>query len=309
MNVSLRKFIKALTPYGAIFVYRKMKPIYKDKKDQYAQRKKLNKTILDIVNQTQPLPPNENPHIVISMTTHGRRIDTCAPLTIASLLQQSVRPDKLILWLAYNDKPSKALKILTRLGLEIRYCEDLRSYKKIIPSLRKYPDSVIITVDDDVTYPKDWLQKTLDAHQKKPRTILAHRARVVTLNQTMQAPITYWEWPEMEKNIKNSHLIFPNGIGGVLYPPNCFDDRVLDEELFKKIAPTGDDIWLWAMSELKGVRREVIDGGYYNITDYGLDTVGLWNTINNDELNGNDTQFTNMLNIFPELKEKIGIKK
>ena len=48
-------------------------------------------------------------------------------------------------------------------------------------------------------------------------------------------------------------LTFPTGVGGVLYFPGCFDERILDEELFMSICPKADDIWLKAMSLKKGV--------------------------------------------------------
>lgn len=32
------------------------------------------------------------------------------------------------------------------------------SYKKIIPSLKEYPENIIFTCDDDIFYPKGWLK-------------------------------------------------------------------------------------------------------------------------------------------------------
>ena len=42
------------------------------------------------------------------------------------------------------------------------------------------------------------------------------------------------------------------GVGGVLYPPHCLDETVLDRPLFMDICPLADDIWLNAMARKKG---------------------------------------------------------
>ena len=49
------------------------------------------------------------------------------------------------------------------------------------------------------------------------------------------------------------------GCGGVLYPPNSLYEDVIKDSLFMEIAPTNDDLWLWAMSILKGTPTMVID--------------------------------------------------
>lgn len=36
--------------------------------------------------------------------------------------------------------------------LTIDWYHDIKSYKKLIPTLQKYPDSIIVTADDDIIY-------------------------------------------------------------------------------------------------------------------------------------------------------------
>ena len=68
--------------------------------------------------------------------------------TLYSLLNQTVKPDEVVLWLAKeqfpngNDDIPPAVLDLQKNGLTIKWCEDLRSYKKLIPSLKEYPVSV-----------------------------------------------------------------------------------------------------------------------------------------------------------------------
>lgn len=305
MRVTPRKVLKAVVPHGALIVYKHVKPKYSGLKTKYKEKIELRRKIKQSLQGAKRLDKSTKPRFIISLTSYGYRLNSIAPLAVASLFRQTVMPDKIVLWLTPNEKLPRIFNSMVKLGLEIEYCEDLKSYKKLIPALEKYPETVIITVDDDVLYPKDWFKKTLAAHKKDPKIILAHTAREITLNDK-KGIVSYWDWPIMNKNKKNTHRILPNGIGGVLYPPHSFVDDVLDRELFTRLAPNADDLWFWAMSELKGTKRALINDGYHNIRDYDLDTVGLWNTLNNDEKTGNDAQLTNILDAFPKLTGKIG---
>ncbi|MCQ2744694.1 MAG: glycosyltransferase family 8 protein, partial [bacterium] len=72
-----------------------------------------------------------HPQLIVSLTSFPERIDKIDK-TINTLLNQTIKPDKLILWLAYeqfpnreNDLPENLLK-LKNYGLEIMWCEDLK---------------------------------------------------------------------------------------------------------------------------------------------------------------------------------------
>ena len=61
-------------------------------------------------------------------------------------------------------------------GLEIRFCENLRSYKKIIPALQEYPDAILVTADDDWLYTQDWLAGLWHPYERHPHDIHACRS-------------------------------------------------------------------------------------------------------------------------------------
>jgi hypothetical protein len=81
--------------------------------------------------------------------------------TIETLLNQSHKADKVILWLAEEEFPNKEKGLpreliqLIKSGLTISWCRDIKSYKKLIPALEKYPKSIIVTADDDLYYQKN----------------------------------------------------------------------------------------------------------------------------------------------------------
>lgn len=195
-------------------------------------------------------------NLVVSLTSFPARIK-CVHHTVKSILGQSVRPEKLILWLAASQFPNRRgdlpqeLKDLTRFGLEIKWCEDIRSYKKLIPTLKLFPCKTIVTADDDVLYPRFWLEKLWQEHVKAPDCVIVHRARKIAHDGRSILP--YRQWPILTNAMKPERfLVLQTGIGGVLYPVGCFSREVFNEEVFRKVAPFADDIWFWAMAVLNG---------------------------------------------------------
>ena len=114
---------------------------------------------------------SRNPRIIVSLTTFPARINTVYK-TVTTLLQQTVKPDILVLWLAEEQFPNKQLPEnlinLEKYGLTIKWCKDIKSFKKLIPSLKEYPEDIIITLDDDYYYDKDLLKTLLEEHEKYP---------------------------------------------------------------------------------------------------------------------------------------------
>lgn len=196
--------------------------------------------------------------VIVSLTTHGKRLYE-VHLTIESIMQGTIKPNRIILWLD-DDLEGETLPITLQQqqerGLEIRYNKKIRSYQKLIPTLRLWRDSIIVTIDDDMFYQPDMLEGLLVAHKKYPYDVLANRVDTIVLGSNGK-PITCLKWNLFQKPTNISPLNVALGVEGVLYPPNAFDDEVLNEDVFLSICPTADDLWFKAM-ELKsgtGVRH------------------------------------------------------
>ena len=190
--------------------------------------------------------------LVVSLTSYPARFKNL-PLTLKCLLSQTIRPDVVVLWIAEGDKAALTHEItkLQEHGLSICYCADLKSFKKIIPSLLKFPDSFIVTADDDIVYPLNWLGDLVSGFSGNLKEIVCHRAHKIRLGLD-NLPSRYAEW-EFQTRVKEaSSLIFPTSGAGVLYPPGIFDERVTDEATFMSLCPTADDVWLYWMVRLEG---------------------------------------------------------
>ena len=197
--------------------------------------------------------------LVVSLTSYPRRFPTLH-LTLRSLLSQSVSPDRLVLWIAHDDfakLPPKVTNLVPR-GLKIRGCEDLRSFKKIVPALKAFPEAYIVTADDDVYYPRRWLKGLVDAAMPGTSDIVAHTVRRPVYVESALAPIETWEMNAVDSATQRaSDDLFPVGVAGTLYPPSAFHPEVSDSEVFTKLCPTCDDSWFAWMARRQGtlVRR------------------------------------------------------
>ncbi|WP_241149155.1 glycosyltransferase family A protein [Parabacteroides distasonis] len=229
--------------------------------------------------------------IIVSLTTHGKRIYD-VHLTIESIMEQTMKANRIILWLDYNFKHKtlpKTLQLLQKRGLEISFCKDIRSYTKIIPSLIKFPNDAIVTIDDDVLYEIDLLENLITAYQENPSYIYCTRFHRILLDKNHNLlPYRKWQWlcPDMDANVLN----FPTGVGGVLYPPHSLDEEVLNESIFMDICTYADDVWLKAMALKKGTLSKKVythssEDFLMNeeVQDIGLRNINIENDFLNDK--------------------------
>lgn len=203
--------------------------------------------------------------VIVSLTSFPDRINTVVK-TIKTLLVQTMKPDEVVLWLApeqfpnkENDLPQELLE-LRKYGLTIDWCEDIRSYKKIIPTLYKYPNAVIITTDDDIYYAPDTVETLYKSYEMHKNEIHAHRCDWLKVNN---GQISWEKTRELYLDKHRGCASFHNrltGYGAVLYPPKCFYKDVTNIELIKNLLPTHDDVWLWAMACLAGYKTRLVKG-------------------------------------------------
>jgi hypothetical protein len=162
--------------------------------------------------------------LIVSLTTIPERLEKMS-ITTESLLRQSSKPDRLILWLdddLKNRKLPLPLRRQMERGLEIRFIEDIGPYKKAIYSLKEFPDSLIVVCDDDVIYPRDWLKELAEAHEREPRCVVCHRARLMGVTSPGGLR-PYAEWEMAVKNYPTpSFPLFRSAWAGFfIRPAHC----------------------------------------------------------------------------------------
>lgn len=220
--------------------------------------------------------------IIVSLTTYGKRLHDVA-FAIESIMQQSLKANRIILWLdetLQNRKLPEALVKQQERGLEIAFCKDIGPYKKLIPALRHIPEAAVITIDDDAIYDFDLLERLVFQHLSNPADICCFRFHRMTFSENGSL-LPYMQWERQCADIRPSHLNFATGVGGVLYPPHSLDEEVLNEDVFLNICRTADDVWLKAMAIRKGTRIRPVfarnpDGDEF-ILNESVQDIGLLN--------------------------------
>jgi len=226
--------------------------------------------------------------VIVSLTTFNQRIDK-VHLTIESILQQTTRPEKIILWL-YSGEINKHnlnyyLKRQIKQGLEVRYIdENLKSYKKLIYTLNSYPSYKIVTVDDDIIYPSYWLKELLRKSNEFPKSVVCYRSKYLELD-ARSAIKPYKELSYSKGGTTPSFALLPIGCSGILYPAESLHWLTTDSTVFTEICPNADDIWFKFMSLLNGVKCvKVQNESVHFKTIYNSQVVSLHRANNVEQL-------------------------
>ena len=205
--------------------------------------------------------------IIVSLSSDEDNFDDLE-LSLYSLLTQTVRPDKLILWLSdeydLSYLPYNITKFIKN-GLEIKFVKDINSYTNIIYPLQQYPKAINVIASDCVYYQKDWLMKLYHSYIAHPgdiHTHIAHRAKINGLKELLP----YIKWEKHISEESSEYINLAKNAGGILYPPNCFSKEVFREDIFVKNNIKDSDIWLWFMGILSGRKVRIVKNHINTLT-------------------------------------------
>ena len=252
------------------------------------------------------------PQVIVSLTSFPAAIPYAAK-AVRSILNGSVLPDKVVLYLTFSQFGEKGIPLeLLELAkenprFEIRdYPRDIRSYRKLIPALIDFPDATIVTIDDDVAYHKDMLGSLLRLHREYPNAVLAHRAKRMKPGKPYRKWSKYRWYHFLFKRIHSDFKNIQTGVGGVLYPPHCLKQDMLDVNLFTELAPTTDDIWFWAAGVANGTPVLPVPFGYNKPHGVGKPRELSLKTVNfKSGEDRNSAALRNIFERFPFIRERI----
>ena len=214
--------------------------------------------------------------VIVSLASIPSRLGI-VHLTIRSILNQDVLPEKIVLWLHEDLKDSipKSLNVLVGDLFSIKYADYFSSHRKLVEPLKLYPNKIIVTCDDDMMYRKNWLSKLYQAHENHPDHIVANQTRCITYGSDGEL-LSYKAWKPNESGCQNPLLTLPIGAGGTLYPPDSMHKTVFNQELFLHLTPKADDLWFKAMGLLKGTKSiQAQNSGKEPIPIWGSQKVSL----------------------------------
>lgn len=220
-----------------------------------------------------PLPPfvEVDEEVIVSLTSYGERIQHILP-TLRTLLNQSRKPDRIVLYIAYEDMPlvSNEIKELC----EVRECQDTKSHKKF-NGFYDFPEAFVATADDDLLYKPEWLEVLLRASQLNRKCVTAHNTFLIERGG--------WGRPTTRKDnsasLQGRMNFYVMSGAGVLRPPK------MDLSLLKyayQFSPHCDEKPLSALLQLLKipVLATRLNEQPYNTEAYKLGKGGLWENYN-----------------------------
>jgi len=238
--------------------------------------------------------------IIISLTTIPSRIEY-VPYVLGSMMRQTLKPDMIILNLGdelfSNVTLPAVIDKFESAGVTVRYVPDLKPHTKYYYTLREYPEDIIITIDDDQIYPPNFIEKLYQSYLKHPNAISCYRAHLMQFDENGDL-LSYNKWTKEYSEQINipSMQLFATGIGGILYPPHCMHQEVLNKESLLTLSPIADDIWLKIMQVMNNCPVVVISPfkQLIGVASSKTQKDALWRS--NVSLNKNDIQIQNVLN-------------
>lgn len=239
--------------------------------------------------------------VIVSLTSYPKRIDKLW-LVIETLLDQTLKPDAIMLWLSREEfsreiNLPKKLKDLKNRGLKIKFSdENLMPHKKYYYTMRNHPESKVITVDDDMLFHPRLIENLLAFHDKYPEAICCSILREIKVEDGKIMP--YEEWKSLKKSSEPTFKNHLMGGGGTLFPIDSLDEEVFNKDSIIKNALQTDDMWLKIMSLKKGTKVASVAGKYkrYFVPLIHKDDGALMDK--NIGLNKNDKVFKNIMDYY-----------
>ena len=218
----------------------------------------------------------EETKVFVSLTTLPSRMRQLE-LTIASIERQRFKPDGILLGLPTMSKregtpyaiPQELVDRVTVISTE-----DRGPGTKLYSALDAIhdPDTIIITVDDDVEYEEHVLEKLVAASLRHPHAAIGFCGwNAEKLIRGGDYELMYEENGNWPSNPAPANVL--EGYRGIAYRRGFFDADVLDYE-FHEGAFFVDDVWISGYLALKGIPRLVT-----RYSDVTLTQDEVWETI------------------------------
>lgn len=140
-----------------------------------------------------------------------------------------------------------------------------RSANKLLPTIQKYPDDIIVTMDDDLSYDENCVKELVEMYEKNPECIVAQEINPAVY---YNGELRYYNTLDVKLMQKEYGKYLTHSC---LFPPHVFDNtEVFDfDKMMQLTNGTHDELWFWEQTTLKGIKVIGLD---WTIS-LGIDTI------------------------------------
>jgi len=215
---------------------------------------------LPLINRYGRSPVTQPGGPVVSLTTWGQRAKTVY-LAIESIARGKTRPSRLILWIdevhLFNNLP-KTIRRLQSRGLEVMLCKNYGPHKKYYPYVESQNsfDLPLVTADDDILYPRYWLEYLVDANRDFPGAVNCYHAGRIKYDKGSG---------RICMSSRSCHSTDPSvchiaiGLAGIIYPQPYLMVLKRAGSAFENCCPRQDDVWHHVMALRAGYKvRQIL---------------------------------------------------
>lgn len=190
--------------------------------------------------------------LTCTLTTFPDRIYT-VQYTIKSLFNQSVKPDRVVLWLASSEFENfefpESITKLQKQGLEIKYCDNYFGHKRYYKMIEEQRENeCIIMFDDDIIFPYCLIERLYVKWKQFPECVVCERGQVMTFEGNDIKNPGRWSSTSDEGIDKPSYKILASPGGGTLFPPKALYKDANNTDIISEYALKTGDIWLMFMA-------------------------------------------------------------
>jgi hypothetical protein len=194
----------------------------------------------------EPPAAKSSSDVSISLTTWRKRLGDL-PLVLCSLIQQSVQPSNIFVWVSQADYTRLTDRhfIFGRYNVHFRICDDLGPHTKWLPMLESGYTEIFAICDDDIIYPRTWFE-TLTSEIRTDAYVGLRAHRISRNPDQTISPYVQWE-KQVTYSGAPSVDLFITACGGAVIHPVWIAPEFRQRRHILKYAPKQDDVWLNAM--------------------------------------------------------------
>ncbi|CAM7112629.1 Glycosyl transferase, group 2 family protein [Klebsiella quasipneumoniae subsp. similipneumoniae] len=204
--------------------------------------------------------------ISVNLTTMHSRLDLCAA-TVWSIINQSVQPDKINLWISNEPYLSDHgiceipawVEELNKINniVNVHYVKNTGPYRKIINAIiNSEIDDILVYADDDVIYGRQWLEFLLGQfYENNCNVAIAARIRIMERN-IFNKYKSYSSYSISMKKDKFEKDFIITGVGGCVLSKRMIKPSIIGDDAYLTISPKTDDIWISKMLEASNTKVE-----------------------------------------------------